>query len=60
MSTIVQIRKARKNYTCPSDWAHDPTIYKGELYARLKITPDMIGAKWSEQTYHVECAGDDQ
>lgn len=59
MSSIVRVRKARKDYTCPSEWAHDPTIRKGEFYARVKVTPDMPGAKWAEQTYHLECVEDD-
>jgi hypothetical protein len=53
--SIVSIRKARKEYTCPAVWAHDPKIRRGELYARVKVTPGM-GAGWRDFALHVECA----
>ncbi|GAP53842.1 hypothetical protein AHiyo6_04070 [Arthrobacter sp. Hiyo6] len=60
MSTVVKIRKARKDYTCPSEWAHDPKIRKGEFYARLKVTPNDISTRWFEYTFHIECAEAEQ
>lgn len=54
-ASIVQIRKARKDYPCQcSPWAHDTTIRRGELYARVKLTPGM-GRGWRELTLHIEC-----
>jgi hypothetical protein len=51
---FVVIRKARKEYHCIAEWAHDRTIRAGEQYARIKITPGM-GSGWSEETVHVDC-----
>lgn len=53
-ASIVRIRKALKEYRCPAVWAHDPTIRRGELYARVKLTPGM-GRGWHELTLHIEC-----
>jgi len=54
-SSIVKVRKARKQYRCQaSDRAHDKTIQKGELYARIKLTPGM-GHGWRELTLHIDC-----
>ncbi|HCF99588.1 MAG TPA: hypothetical protein DEV93_03490 [Chloroflexi bacterium] len=53
-TSIAKVRKAAKEYRCPSAWAHDQTIKRGEFYARVKITPGM-GYGWREETYHLEC-----
>ena len=58
MSIIGTLRKARKNYTCASDWAHDRAIRKGEIYARVKASPGYefnSTGKWHEYPTHPEC-----
>ena len=56
MSGFVKVRKARKEYLCISEWAHDPKIRKGEEYARYKLPPEAPGDQWIEYTLHAECA----
>ena|GEM_PF-3697059 len=53
-ASIAKVRKAAKEYRCPSVWAHDPAIKRGEFYVRVKITPGM-GYGWREETYHIDC-----
>ena len=57
--TVVKIKKARKDYRCASEWAHDRTIPKGELYARVKVAPYDIVPNWAEYTCHIECTEDE-
>jgi hypothetical protein len=57
VSIIGTLKKARKDYVCASEWAHDRTIRKGEIYARVKASPrsEFGTGKWREYTTHPEC-----
>ncbi|QAY16165.1 hypothetical protein SEA_SONALI_53 [Arthrobacter phage Sonali] len=59
MSIIARLRKARKDYVCASDYAHDRTIRKGDIYARVKASPgyefNIHPGKWHEYPTHPEC-----
>lgn len=59
MSNFSKTRKARKDYECSAVWAHDQRIYKGEIYTRVIIPPDLPGDEWDEYYFHPECLEDE-
>lgn len=57
MSRFVKVRKARKTYVCANygTYAHDATIRRGDLYARISQPPGYLEGKSDPWVYTILC-----
>lgn len=49
--------KANREYRCPAEWFHDPTIRRGEQYIRVTHYPpyDDPEKRFDMSAYHPDC-----
>lgn len=55
----IEVRVAQKDYyeVCPSEWAHDRSIYQNEEYAEMTLYPAYLSNETIKTIkMHMECA----
>lgn len=58
MSEHAKLVRANREYRCPAEWFHDPTIYPGETYVRVTMFPHPLdsGKRFGNMAaYHRDC-----